>query len=102
MRGKLTIIPVEGEITTREITEAPDYRELQSLVGGYIEAVPAWYAYKGEPCAVFCNEEGKLEGLATNVRATFAWYAAAGGDLGDVLVGDVVIIQGDDELMRAL
>jgi hypothetical protein len=75
--------------TSSSIVDAPDNPEVRfhwlgSQVAGYLEAVTGsdWVAY--------LNEEGKLNGLPFNHRATqlatiFGWR---GG--GDVLVGNVV------------
>lgn len=53
--------------------------ELQKFVGGYIEAVP--YA---NPVA-YCNEEGRLNGLPTNVCASRRFKQE--------LVGDVIQVR---------
>ena len=57
---------------------APTLRDLQALVGGYIELVGRG-GYVGDnavrtPVQVYGNEEGKLTGLPVNVAAT-AWLA---------------------------
>ena len=88
-----------------EIDSAPDCERLQRAVEGYIELVPHFNNYKGNPCVVFCNEEGKLNGLDVNLTATNAWHEVltkAGIPCIDVLVGPVAIITGDHELLEAL
>ena len=105
MKGKLTILHETGDWTVLEIDHAPDCSELQSRVSGYIECVPYFNRYKGERCVAFCNEEGKLDGLDANKLATGAWHyqlEKAGVPCHDVLVGPVVIVTGDDELLEAL
>jgi hypothetical protein len=102
MKGALTIIPVgTAAVTRKELTAAPRLEDLQSGVGGDIETVPHFNRYQGEPCVAFCNEAGKLDGLPVNHRATAHWYAIA-GRVADVLVGPVVIVTGDKQLMRKL
>jgi hypothetical protein len=110
---------VRGE--RREITKAPTAAEINEIVGGYIEAVPGFTSVDidGEgavPCVAFCNEDGKRLGLATNRLATVMWNAALvraghpgllrpreeGGGLADYLVGTIVVVRGDRELMEAL
>lgn len=58
---------------------------LQKVVGGFIEYVPT-----EAPITVFCNEEGKIDGLPTNYRATHLF----GGLLqaGDIIAGNVIIL----------
>ena len=106
MKGKLTIIHPQGHaVEVVPIDHAPDCQELQKLVKGYIECVPHFNRYKGEACVAFCNEEGKLDGLVANGLATGAWHyqlEKAGVPCHDVLVGPVVIVTGDDELLEAL
>jgi hypothetical protein len=109
MKGLAFIIPVSGPIREIELTEPVPLKLLQEAVGGYIEAVPYFSTYEGEPCVAFCNENGKLDGLSLNIRATEAWDIGMGGPLArggramsDVLVGDVIIITGDVEMLEEL
>lgn len=46
----------------------PDLKDLQRLVGGHIEHVQVWH--DGRELSAFINEEGKLNGMADNPRAT--------------------------------
>lgn len=66
---------------------APTLDALQAVVGGYIECVTMddgqWHLY--------CNEEGKLDGLPINVSAT-AFAHHMGWPRGDVLVGRVILL----------
>jgi len=65
--------------------------ELQTFVGGYIEAVTL-----DRERTMLVNEEGKfIPKLEPNSKAT-ALLAAAGGIPGDVVVGDVLIIGSDE------
>jgi len=104
MKGVLTIIPVgNAAVSSKELAAAPRLEDLQGGVGGDIEVVPLFTKYKGRPCVAFCNEEGKLNGLPVNQVATAFWYAQEPRFIGrDILVGPVVIITGDRELMREL
>ena len=66
-----------------------DLDDLQKAVGGNIEYVPL---PKTSPFLfMYCNEEGKLKGLQPN------WFATALIDFPDTIVGDVVIMEKDDE-----
>lgn len=95
--SKLITIKTDGSVTETDITAPPSLETLQEIVGGYIEAVPYFNSYGGEPCVAFCNEEGKLDGLPVNEVATAAWgeVLAKHGGLFDLLVGDIVIVTGD-------
>lgn len=84
------VIPVEGEWTLGVIEQ--DLRTLQGIVGGYLEAVNTMHDEDGYPQAIiWCNEEGKLEGLPINRRATALWYALNRGPTGDTLSGTVIL-----------
>lgn len=109
MRGRMLIVRPEGarpSIEVRELSGPPPLADLQSLVGGYLEAVPHFCQLltpEGRTVATaFCDEEGKLKGLPFNLLATAMWQASASGPTGDVLVGTVVIVTGDQELMTSL
>lgn len=85
-----TIIKTDGskvEITPEQDNGELSYEQLSKAVGGYIELVPVQNpALKGK--TMFCNEEGKLMGLAPNVEAT-----KLAGLTYDVLVGDVILCE---------
>jgi hypothetical protein len=111
MKGVLTIIPVgNAAVSSKELAAAPHLEDLRGLVGGDIELVPFFTKFEREPCVAFCNETDKLKGLPINHRATALWHAAAlwhaQGEprfIGrDVLVGPIVIVTGDRELMEEL
>ena len=73
----------------------PSLKELQTLVGGYIEIL-----YDNGKIQMICNEEGKLFNLPYNNKATDLWYKLLKEDkvkytfsiFGDELVGDVVVL----------
>lgn len=80
-------IPAEGLPSLVDIPDSGsgELRELQRLVGGWIEYVPT-----EQDVTLYCNEEGKIEGLPFNVIATQVF-----GDLlqpHDYLAGDIVAL----------
>lgn len=92
--NKLVILKADG---TESITERDDplsLAEAQELVGGYVERVPLFLKFRGEPCVALCDEEGKLKHYPLNKKATQEWYKSIGTTAGDVLVGDIVILVG--------
>ena len=103
MKGALTIIPVSGAVSSKELAAPPALADLQGGVGGNIEIVPYFTRYEDKPAVAFCNEEGKLHGLPVNQRATKLWYAQELRFMGrDILVGPIVIVTGDRVLMDKL
>lgn len=60
---------------------------LQSAVGGWVQAVDL-----SNNLTLWCNEEGKLQGLSTNRIATTMWEEVFGRT--DVIVGDVIFTGG--------
>lgn len=64
-------------------------RPLQELVGGMIETV-RWDDAPGN-ATVYMNEEGKLEGLPPNARATYL-LRNIGMGVGDYIAGNLVLI----------
>jgi hypothetical protein len=116
MSGVMLIFqPDSTEPTAQTLTAPPDRAALQAAVGGDIEKVP-WFntinlGGSVRPCVAFCNEEGKQQGLPINDRATELWTEAQRGHaapdhrvptIHDVLVGPVVVIIGDRELLATL
>jgi hypothetical protein len=104
VRGVLTIIPTSGAVSSKELAAPPALQDLQGgLGGGYIELVPYFTKYEGKPCVAFCDEDGKRKGLPINQRATALWYELEPRFMGvDILVGPIVIVTGDKQLMRDL
>ena len=72
--GTIERVDLGGQTVTLE--------QLQRAVGGYIEAVP------GTRSRAYCNEEGRLRGLAFNRRASLRFQ--------QMLVGDVVELEAGD------
>src|SRR5262245_35255356 len=118
MRGTMLVFqPYHAQPARTELTAPPELEALQHAVGGWLEAVPHFDRIEidgGEQrCVALCNEEGKLNHLDHNSRATVLWHQAlrfAGlpglilpnGGLADYLVGNVIVLFGDREFMDAL
>ena len=107
MRGTMLTLKVDGTTSRQDFSEMPHISVFQKAVGGYIEVVPhfhsIWFEGKTESCVAFCNEEGKLRGAPVNPTANVLWQVAAGPKAGrDTLVGDVIVLYGDDDFMDAL
>ena len=76
----------------------PTLKEIQKIVGGYIE-----FAYDDGKTQIICNEEGKVYGHPYNAEATKLWNKLLSDSQfyeinTDVLVGDVVILEGKARL----
>jgi hypothetical protein len=93
---RVLIIPVEGPIEDRQIDGQLD--DLQALVGGYIEAVALPDFITGaDQATAYVNEEGKLDGLAPNFRATDFMVPGVGLMWGDYIAGPMVLAGFDPE-----
>jgi hypothetical protein len=108
MKGSMLIFkPGVTDPKRIDLTKPPTASTLHKIVGGYIELVPHFESIglDGDSfsCVAFCNEEGKLLNLPYNDAATKAWhFDLAPLVTSDVLVGNVVIVFGDDEFMANL
>jgi len=106
MHGKSIVVDIDGNLTIKEHIRPPTLDWLQKTVDGPIEQVPYFGSYKYQGalmrCVAYCNEEGKLHGLPVNEAATVLWQNSTRGELRDILVGNVVILFGDDAFMREL
>ena len=111
MKGTMVIIPVSGPETRTEHTEPVDSQALHDAVGGFIELVPYFEEYETPDgavfCIAFCNENGKQERLQYNDRANRMWTRIMVTKYGrapypDYLVGNVVILFGDEKFMESL
>lgn len=86
------VVPADGEPYQLDI---PDDDSLslpiyQKVVGGYIELVPCSYNI-----TVYCNEEGKIQGLPPNHRATALfgeWLQPW-----DIIAGNVIVVGPPDK-----
>jgi|6_EtaG_2_1085325.scaffolds.fasta_scaffold00400_11 hypothetical protein len=87
---RAVLVPSEVSRRLKAIDIDRGLQPLKDIVGGYIEMVrinefPALHGY--------INEEGKLDQLPINVRATSLVYGrSCWGNLHDVIVGDMVIL----------
>lgn len=87
------VIEPDGSTRTLEMEQTESLRALQEAVGGYIERVSS----ADETVDLWCNEEGKLEGLPFNWPATALLYDLNPAFRGqDVLCGAVVVTGGSD------
>jgi hypothetical protein len=96
---KMIVLTPDGEKTETPIKKTPGLSKLQNLVGGYIEVVPFFDSYEGQPCVAVCNEEGRIRGMRLNRQATEAFEMAIDAKTDDLLiphalVGPVVILIG--------
>jgi hypothetical protein len=83
--------PVKAVTPVQVIDLADDELTLlQSIVDGYVQAVDLT-----ESVTLWCNEEGKLNGLPLNPIATSLWIGQFGET--DIIVGNVVLTGGSDE-----
>jgi hypothetical protein len=95
MAARALLIPVEGPVQELVLpgADGASLRTLQEAVGGYIEALPLPEFIKGSDRATcYINEEGKLEGLPFNGRATDFLVPGVGLFWGDVIVGPMVVV----------
>lgn len=104
MKGTFTVIKADGSSATQPVDRAPDYKMIKhGLDGGSLEIVPYFSRYKGERCVAFCDEDGKNKGLPYNRIVTDLWFDMEPRAIGvDYLVGPIVIVSGDDDLLREL
>lgn len=92
----IKIVPRENGELIESKAEALELDELQDLVEGYIETVPAFVDEIEEPIVMIVNEEGKLKGLAVNECETDIMRY----NICDVIVGNaVLVIQSGAELL---
>lgn len=88
-------IPVDGDVQVVDVDITLSW--LQEQVGRYIEPVYVDQVLTDRgrrevDACVYVNEEGKLNGLPVNPRATDFCALTIGGWFRDVIVGDVVIV----------
>lgn len=105
MQGRVTTITADGRFIVHDYDSSPALNDLQEAVGGYLETIPFFTSFEGAPCIAFCDEEGKLKRKFTNVQASQLWassLAEQGRRPWDILVGDVIVITGDEEFMESL
>lgn len=116
MKGTMLTYSNEGGLTVRPIEKPPEVETLRHAVGDDFELVPHFvtidHGDKTFACVAYCGKHGKMQvpPLPINYRATLQWERSLrrqgmslfNPDMDDHLVGPIVVIFGDDELMRAL
>jgi hypothetical protein len=132
MKGTMLTISVNGTVKTTPLNGPPDLDTMQEAVGGYITQVPyldsVEHAGTVYQCVAFVDEEGMLKNKPVNEFANRIWDAAlkrSGNEdvryrvgalaraidpsvseqthpLKDSLLGPIVIIYGDNDLMSEL
>lgn len=90
---KALSITTTGTIKIVEITKPDSLSQMQAAVGGYIEILALT-----ESLSMVLDEEGKLKGLPlNNIAIRLTQHFAVGLALGDMIVGDVLLIGNDSE-----
>lgn len=84
MTEKLNVLLIEPNKKPCMVEIDHTLKEMQRLVGGYIEAI---YPFEDE-VAIICNEEGKFNGMTPNR----ALYAEDTKDIVDIIVGPFFIV----------
>ena len=82
-KNKAYVLKSDG--TTVDLPEQPTLAEAQKAVGGYIEKMPTNLC-RTPRLTVYANEEGRMQALPVNRKATDL--------LGFTVVGDVLVLQG--------
>jgi hypothetical protein len=96
----ILVIPADTTEAVRVESIEPGLEPFQKLVGGYIEQLPGRDApgVTGDSWLAYVNEEGKLENLAVNERATAFMHSVGGIYDWDTINGAMIIIgEGDGE-----
>lgn len=139
-KGTLITITPEGmmradpvEVPQGEETGSFIYQKLYDAVGGPIETIPFFETVKlpksvaaklgdtngfnlseKRPCAAFCNEYGKVHGLAYNEFGTALWamslvdagHATIRDDgaipMNDICNGAIIIVVGDEAFLETI
>ena len=89
----ITVLVIEPEKKPYVKSISSELKSLQQEVGGYIQAIYPWE----EPCAIICNEEGKLTGLPFN-RA----LRNKDGDIYDIIAGTFWVVGLGEENFASL
>lgn len=92
------LIPVEGPCREVFVPADDSLHTMQRFVGGYIEAVGIPDFINGwETGTAYVNEEGKLEHLEANMRATDFMVPGVGIMFRDYIAGDMLLLGWDPE-----
>ncbi len=89
MSYEYLIIDTDGEETHVTADEKPDLYKMQEMVDGHIELVACRYENQRRPMII--NEEGKLDGLKLNSKATEMYLDLH--DVKDYIVGKAIIFK---------
>lgn len=82
------IISTDGQV--RAVDTLPNLAALQKVVGGYLECLTL---RESPNVHLYCNEEGKLDGLPGNRLATeLAEHYIPGFARHDIICGDVIVL----------
>ena len=73
---KINILVVEPEKEPFTVCIPNTLKDMQKIVGGYIEAITLSTDDNGRKIVLICNEEGKLKGLKHNRKVTFMYETA--------------------------
>ena len=86
-----TALRINTDFTTEILDLDTDTLEkLQDAVGGWVQAVDLH-----DDLTLWCNEEGKLTSLPTNVIGTHMWEKSFG--MTDIIMGNIVFTGGTDD-----
>ena len=83
------VIKTAGDIEVVSFTAETEYEVIKKAVGGYLEIIRL-----SPTMTMWINEEGKLDKLPYNHRATAIWNFYFGAT--DIVVGDVILTGGID------
>ena len=90
---QVIVITPEHEVSVQQMPIAKEYDFLNTAVAGWIQAVELSEDLEG--ITLWVNEEGKLNGLPYNQKATYLWEKSYG--FTDVIVGTAVLTGGTDD-----
>jgi len=90
---QVIVITPEHEVSVQQMPIADEYNFLNTAVAGWIQAVSL--ADDLEGITLWVNEEGKLDNLPYNQKATYLWEQSYG--FTDVICGTAVLTGGSDD-----
>jgi hypothetical protein len=90
---QVIVITPEQEVSVQQMPIANEYDFLNTAVAGWIQAVELSEDLEG--ITLWVNEEGKMNSLPYNQKATFLWEKSYG--FTDVIVGTAVLTGGTDD-----
>lgn len=94
--GLFITIDIDGHSDVKHRDTEVSLEEVQGAVMGWVEKIPNFITFKGKPAQAYCNEEGRIHGMAPNQFATSLWVEESTSlDLPPpdaILVGPIVIL----------